>query len=65
MEVIVPLAGPDFIGTSGYVKAMIPFKGDFLLREVLNSRPWAQDVEKYIFILHDNSCVRDFVRSIY
>ena len=59
----MPLAGPDFISDSGHVKAMIPFRGDFFLRKILNSRPWAIDVRRYIFILHDDSCVRDFVES--
>ncbi len=56
---IVPLAGPDFISDS-YCKALIPYKGTYLLPYILNSRNWAPNVMQYIFILFDSLQSRSF-----
>ena len=63
MEVIVPLAGPDFVSSAGVIKALIPFLGQPLLRHVLTSRPWAAEVSNYTFILKDGDVTRDFVEQ--
>lgn len=63
MEVIIPLAGPDFVSADGALKALIPFSGQPLLRHVLTSRPWAETVSGYTFILKDGETTRDFVEQ--
>jgi hypothetical protein len=44
MRIVVPLAGPDFVGPDGTVKALHPVDGLPLLRRALESRPWADAV---------------------
>jgi len=63
MEVVVPLAGPDFVSPEGAVKALIPISGEFLLQHVLASRPWASDVNGYTFILKDGDAARSFTEQ--
>lgn len=60
MQVIVPLAGPDFVRPDGTIKALSPFAGQFLLQYVLTSRPWAPEVCGYTFILKDEPLTRNF-----
>ena len=60
MEVIVPLAGSDFIGHNGLPKALRSFYGQPLLRHALRSRPWAEFVSGYTFILKDLDECRAF-----
>jgi hypothetical protein len=60
MEVVVPLAGPDFIKPDGSLKALTPIAGQPLLRYVLKARPWAEVVEGYTFILKDGTESRRF-----
>ena len=61
MNAIIPLAGPDFLRPDGQLKALTPFAGQPLLRQVLDSRPWAQYVSNYTFVLHDSPQTRAFV----
>jgi len=63
MNVIVPLAGPDFVGFDGSVKALIPFEGDPLLWHILKSRPWAEAVGRYTFVLKDTAETRTFAKE--
>jgi len=63
MHVIVPLAGPDFVGVDGSIKAMTPFKGQPLLKFALDSRPWSSKVSRYSFVLYDSEGARRFVRD--
>lgn len=60
MDVIVPLAGPDFVAADGAVKALIPFGGEPLLWHVLKSRPWAAAIGSYTFVLRDGAETRAF-----
>ena len=61
MKSIIPLAGPDFI-LANNVKALTPFNDGFLLKEILDSRPWSKDMinEDYIFILQNDPKSLDF-----
>ena len=61
MNVIVPLAGPDFVRSDGSIKALTSFSGQPLLTHVLNSRPWAATASSYTFILKDAVETRMFV----
>lgn len=45
MNIVVPLAGPDFILSNGSVKALIDLDGEPLLTRALNSRSWAKSVD--------------------
>jgi hypothetical protein len=60
MDVVVPLAGPDFVSPDGAIKALTPISGHLLLQHVLASRPWAPDVRGYTFILKDGDLMRTF-----
>lgn len=60
MQVIVPLAGPDFVRPDGSIKALTPFQGQPLLKYALASRPWASKVQRYSFILYDCAQARKF-----
>ena len=60
MDVIVPLAGPDFVTDDGAVKALIPLKGEPLLLHALRSRPWAAAACSYTFVLRDQVETRAF-----
>jgi hypothetical protein len=64
MKSIIPLAGPDFI-ISNNVKALTPFNDGFLLKEILDSRPWRKDLsnEDYIFILQNDPSSINFSNS--
>lgn len=60
MEVVVPLAGPDFVSPDGVIKALTQISGKLLLQHVLASRPWAREVRGYTFILKDGDITRTF-----
>jgi hypothetical protein len=60
MNVIVPLAGPDFIQADGYIKGLLSLDGKPLIRGALDSRPWACSVRHYSFVLYDCQHARDF-----
>jgi hypothetical protein len=63
MRVVTPLAGPDFILDGGKLKAEIDIDGEPLLRRVLSSRPWANSVQEYSFILIDTPETRAFATN--
>jgi hypothetical protein len=63
MQVIIPLAGPDFVSPDGAIKGLIPFQGKSLLKFVLDSRPWAHKVKHYVFVLYDCLESRQFASN--
>jgi len=66
MEIVVPLAGPDFELSTGITKAEIPFEGQPLLVRALTSRSWWRRGEvsasNLIFVLKDSDCSRAFAK---
>lgn len=53
-NVIVPLAGPDYI-TPGFIKGLHPVGDSHLLKYCLDSRPWSHlDSINYIFVLMES-----------
>lgn len=62
MQVIVPLAGPDFVRPDGSVKALQRVEGAPLLRHALSGRNWAASVppEAYSFVMIDDPATRRF-----
>ena len=60
MDVIVPLAGPDFVSANGKVKSLELIQGEPLIKSVLENRPWYSSSIKFIFILHDSYICRQF-----
>lgn len=61
MIVIVPMAGSDFEGADGLVKAERNLEGAPLLRRALESRAWWGDqVTQLIFVLRDTKGSRRF-----
>ena len=63
MNVIVPLAGPDFIRSDGTIKALMPYRGTSFLKYTLDSRQWASNVSQYSFVLYDCERSRAFARD--
>jgi hypothetical protein len=63
MNVVVPLAGPDFERPDGSVKAMMPIDGQPLLRLAFESRPWCDDISDLIFVLRDLPASRAFAQD--
>jgi hypothetical protein len=65
MKVVIPLAGPDFVGNDGRVKSSREVGGIPLLRRALESRSWWRrgDVldADLTFVLHDDEASRRFV----
>ena len=60
MNVIVPLAGPDYC-TENSIKGLVPSPNEPLLLKSLKSRPWCDSPDiHYTFILLDNSVSRWF-----
>ncbi len=64
MEIVVPLAGPDFERPDGFTKAEITIDGMPLLVRALTSRSWWRRGEvsasDLIFVLKDTECSRAF-----
>jgi hypothetical protein len=60
MNVIVPLAGRDFIQPDGCIKPLSCFRGSPIISYALNTRPWADLVSSYTFILRDSLASRGF-----
>ena len=60
MNILVPLAGPDFLGLDGKLKGCELFQGEPMLKKILQTRPWADHVERYIFIFQDESECHQF-----
>jgi hypothetical protein len=65
VNIVVPLAGPDFINQKGQIKGLQQPRGQPMLREVLLSRPWAAEApsEAYHFALIDSDLSRQFARN--
>ena len=65
MQIIVPLAGPDFVREDGSVKALVEVDGQPLLLKTLRERSWFGRVpsSNYTFILHDRAETRAFANS--
>jgi hypothetical protein len=62
MQIVVPLAGPDFVRSDGSVKAEQELDGRPFLRRVLESRTWwtADAATRLAFVLHDDAPSRAF-----
>ncbi len=64
MQIVVPLAGPDFERSDGTVKALLDVDGVPLLRRALESRPWWRDgscaPDGLTFVLRDTPVSRAF-----
>ena len=64
MEIVVPLAGPDFEYPDGSTKAEISIDGNPMLVRVLTSRSWWRRGEvsafNLTFVLKDSECSRAF-----
>jgi len=61
MNVIVPLAGPDFVNPDGTLKADEKVDGDPILLATLKNRPWTNhEGLRYFFVLHDVPETRQF-----
>ncbi len=60
VQVIVPLAGPDFVRECGSIKPLEVVQGEPVLKLALNSRPWAPRVKSYTFVLYDSEESRRF-----
>lgn len=66
MNIIVPLAGPDFIGINGVPKAMNEFRGGYQILKILENRPWFDLVQSrnYTFVLYDCIETREFAKFL-
>lgn len=59
-NIIIPLAGPDIIDSRNKIKIYNKFNDGYLLKEVINSRDWAQINESnFYFVFQDNSRLRE------
>jgi hypothetical protein len=65
MNIIVPLAGPDFISSDGQLKSLIRYRDDYLTHYIIRSRPWYNNKNGHnlVFILFDSEKIRNFVKS--
>lgn len=63
MYILVPLAGPDFLRSDGSLKGLKEFRGQPLIKEMLQTRQWYRSTEKYIFILQDHEACRSFFKE--
>ena len=63
MQVVVPLAGPDFIQSDDTLKPLTDLNGTPLLKAVLESRAWYAEIpfSNYTFIFRDDVASRQFV----
>ena len=64
MRVLIPLAGSDFIGDDGSLKALQPLSGQPLLLHTLQTRPWYKDIkpQNYSFVFYDSQTTRAFAK---
>ena len=60
MQVVVPLAGPDFISPDGSIKGLITVNGKPIILQALQNRSWSPSVNHYTFILQDCLIARNF-----
>ncbi len=63
MNIIVPLAGPDFIQDNNVMKPLIKYNDDYMLRYILYNREWHSTNHQYIFILNNNAASQYFVEN--
>lgn len=63
MNLIVPLAGPDFVGADGSVKALHDVRGRPLLQAALDGRSWRDEIQSTVFVLHDDAASRKFAEG--
>lgn len=65
MRIVVPLAGPDFVREDGSVKAEQAVNGRPILRQTLNTRPWAKTANSsdYVFVMADRVETRAFAAA--
>lgn len=59
----MPLAGPEYFGPNSYVKGLQTYKGNPVLWQILQSRPWADQVLRYSFILRDLPEAHEFAKT--
>jgi len=59
MNVIVPIAGPDYF-SNGKAKGLRLNNGEPILWQTLTSRPWHNDDTRYIFVILDGELAREF-----
>ena len=60
MQVIVPLAGPDFISSGGLIKGLSHYEGKPIIDQALSNRPWYNSVKNYTFVLKECEEARNF-----
>lgn len=60
MNIVVPLAGPDYFSRDGICKGDTIFNGEPFLPWVLKSRDWYCESNNYFFILIDSEYSRHF-----
>lgn len=63
LNIVVPLAGPDFVSADGRLKALADIgAADPFLHATLKQRPWATGTapSAYAFVLHDRDETRAF-----
>ncbi len=66
VNIVVPLAGPDFVSADGSLKALLDIgAGEPFLKATLGQRPWAASTPSanYAFVLHDRPETRAFARE--
>ena len=63
MNIVVPLAGPDYIDDNGIAKGDQIMNGEKQLIYCLHNRPWHNDDNSYIFILQDKQASREFSKN--
>ncbi|MET0746742.1 MAG: hypothetical protein ABWY49_00995 [Rhizobium sp.] len=66
LNIVVPLAGPDFVSADGRLKALADIgAAEPFLHATLQQRPWAQAAapSDYAFVLHDRDETRAFARN--
>ncbi len=63
LNIVVPLAGPDFVSADGSLKALMDIgQAEPFLHATLKQRPWARGIapSSYAFVLHDLPETRAF-----
>lgn len=67
VQCVVPLAGPDFVGKDGRIKALQLLDGVPLLQRTLMTRPWIQQGQlawsDLTFVLLDSDVTRHFAKT--
>ncbi|MCA1443950.1 hypothetical protein I6F07_27825 [Ensifer sp. IC4062] len=63
LNIIIPLAGPDFERPDGSVKAELVVGGFTLLRATLKARPWWSAAAAPVFVLRNTAASQRFARD--